>query len=292
MKRLIILALAWTTTLSATAQAQAPSQAPTETQVERGAYLVNVVGACHNCHTPRANGQPDMTKQLSGGFLTFDEPWFRVKGANITPDRETGIGGWSDADLKSALLSGKRPNGTPLAPVMPFALYGLLTPSDLDAMVAYLRQVPAIRNEVPPPVYKKDAFAVSYPDAARSMTAEEQQTPLRRGAYIAGLGHCMACHARRAEDQPPDFKGAWGAGGRVFKSPAGEAVASNITAHPTKGLGQWSDAEIKRALTEGVSKDGRRLKPPMLDYTGYWRNLKPADLDALVVWVRSIPAIE
>lgn len=259
---------------------------------ERGDYLVNVIGACGNCHTPREKGQTDLSRQLSGGFQTFDEPWFRVKGANLTPDPETGLGKWSDADIKRAMIEGKRPNGSPLAPVMPFPLYGMMTSSDLDATVAYLRSVPAIRNPVQAPEYRKEAFNVSYPDSARPMTEEELRNPVKRGAYLAGLGHCMACHARRHIDSPPDFKGAWGAGGREFSSPAGKVIAGNISQHKEKGLGAWSDAEIRRSMTDGVSRDGRKLKPPMLDYAGYWKKLAPDDLDALVAWMRSIPPVE
>jgi hypothetical protein len=124
------------------------------------------------------------------------------------------------------------------------------------------------------------------------MSEAELKTPVKRGAYLAAIGHCMHCHSRRSTDVMPDYVAAWGAGGRVFKSPAGEVKASNISSHKTSGLGAWSDAEIKRALTEGVSRDGRKLKPPMVGYAAYWRKLKPDDLDALVAWMRTIPPVE
>jgi hypothetical protein len=96
------------------------SAASAQTPLERGSYLVNGLLTCGNCHTPRGPGGVfDMAKQLSGGPQTFDEASFTVKGANITPDKETGIGNWSEADLKRALTEGIRPNGIPLASVMP-----------------------------------------------------------------------------------------------------------------------------------------------------------------------------
>src|SRR5215210_5782581 len=83
------------------------SGAVAQSAVERGDYLVNSILTCGNCHTPRGPGGVfDMSKQLSGGPQTWDEPTFRVKGANITPDKDTGIGGWSDADLKKAMQQG------------------------------------------------------------------------------------------------------------------------------------------------------------------------------------------
>src|SRR5215204_2160344 len=97
-----------------------------------------------NCHTPRGPGGVfDISKQLSGGPQTFDEPTFTVKGANITPDDETGIGKWRSDDIKRAMLEGKRPDGRQLAPIMPYAFYKVFTPGDLDAVVAYLKSVPA-----------------------------------------------------------------------------------------------------------------------------------------------------
>src|SRR3954469_5324808 len=100
------------------------SLAMAQTPVDRGSYLVNSILTCGNCHTPRGPGGVfDMSKQLSGGPQTWDEPTFRVKGANITPDKDTGIGGWTDADIKKAMQQGVRPNGTPLAPIMPFSFY-------------------------------------------------------------------------------------------------------------------------------------------------------------------------
>ena len=116
--------------------------------------------------------------------------------------------------------------------------------------------------------------------------------PVKQGFYLASLAHCMACHSRTSEDVPADFKNAWGKGGRVFKGPFGESTAANISGHKEKGLGGWTDAEIKRALTEGTSKDGRRLKPPMIDYVAYYKTWKDSEIDALTAWIRTIPPIE
>jgi mono/diheme cytochrome c family protein len=287
MLRLAVITLAALAAGSAAALAQ-PS-------AERGNYLVNTIGACSNCHTPRLPppaGGPNLELRLSGGFQTFNEPFFTVKGSNLTPDRDTGIGAWSDADIKRALTEGVRPNGVPLAMVMPYNFLRVLTPNDLDSVVAYLRTLPAIKNEVQPPVYKSAMPAPPVPGAERPMTDDDLKTPVKQGFYFASLAHCMACHSRVSEDVAPDFKNAWGKGGRVFKGPFGESTAANISGHKEKGLGGWTDAEIKRALTEGVSKDGRRLKPPMIDYVAYYKTWKDSEIDALIAWIRTIPPVE
>jgi mono/diheme cytochrome c family protein len=270
----------------------AAGAAVAETPLERGSYLVNSIGACGNCHTPRQQGVPDLSKKLSGGFQTFDEPWFTVKGANITPDKETGLGNWSDDELHKTLITGVRPNGVTLATVMPYPFYKVMMPSDVDAIVAYLRSVPAIRNEVQAPSYKAQQVAAAVPGADKAMTEADLKDPVKRGFYLASIAHCMACHSRASEAVPPDFKGNYGRGGREFKGPWGVTVTANISGSPAKGLGGWSDAEIRRALTEGISKDGRKLKPPMIDYVAYYKTWKPEDLDALIAWIRTIPAIE
>lgn len=261
-----------------------------ETLRERGDYLVNHLMGCGNCHSPRGPGAA--SRALSGGVQLFDEPWFRVKGANITPDLVTGIGAWSDADIKKAITRGLRPNGTPLADVMPSAFYRILTPRDLDAIVVYLRSVPAVHNEVPTPVYKAEAPPSTYPLAVRGFSDADLADPKRRGIYLSTIGECMACHARVSVETPADYVKDFGKGGRVFKGPWGETRSRNITSSRTAGIGAWSDADLKRALTEGVTPNGRKLRPPMIDHVGYYRTWQAADLDALIAWVRTIPPID
>ena len=100
------------------------AQAP----VERGKYLVNTIMTCQNCHTPKGErGAPIFERDLSSG-LSWDEPPFKVTASNITQDKETGIGAWSDADIKKALQKGERPNGVQLAAIMPSDFYEILTP--------------------------------------------------------------------------------------------------------------------------------------------------------------------
>src|SRR6201990_2442564 len=110
----------------------ASAQAP----MERGKYLANTIMTCQNCHTPKGQrGAPIYERDLSSG-LEFDEPPFKVTASNITQDKETGIGNWSDADIKKALQKGERPNGVRLAAIMPSDFYEVLTPVDLNAIVA------------------------------------------------------------------------------------------------------------------------------------------------------------
>jgi mono/diheme cytochrome c family protein len=214
---------------------------------------------------------------------------------NITPDRETGIGSWSDAEIKRALTEGVRPDhgrlpGVPLAAIMPANFYKALLADDLDAIVAYLRSVKPIRNEVTGPVYKVAVRRDPYPDAEAGFSKKDLADPVRRGAYLATIGHCMECHSAWSRGVS-DFKNGLGRGGRDF-SEAGLAgsKAANITSDRTTGIGAWSDEEIARAISHGISRDGRMLKPPMA-YAFYAR-LKQADLADIIAYLRNVPPLQ
>src|SRR5689334_13558314 len=111
---------------------------PSGAQTNRGEYLVNAVMACDGCHTPRGPAGFDMNRRFSGGSQVWDEPAFLVRGSNISQDRETGIGTWSVEDIKKLLVDGVRKNGVPVASLMPYHFYKILTPSDLDAVARYV----------------------------------------------------------------------------------------------------------------------------------------------------------
>jgi mono/diheme cytochrome c family protein len=265
--------------------------ASAETLLERGSYLVNAVMACDGCHTPRTpSAGLVMDKRLAGGTVLFDLPAYTVRGSNITPDRDTGIGDWTEQDLKRALIEGVRPNGVPLAPSMPFAFYKILTPRDLDAVVTYIRSVAPVRNEAQLPDYRSEMHIDLVPGAERSIGDEVPADPVRRGMYLATLAHCMECHSRRPDNRQ-DYKDWWGKGGAEIKGPWGQVTVRNISSHQEKGIGGWSDDEIKRALTTGLGRDGRAFKLPMARQM-YYGKLTAADLDAIVAWVRTIPPIE
>ncbi len=269
------------------------TQESQQSLLARGDYLVNGIMTCNHCHTPKDKaGNPVMARQFAGGVQRFDEATFTATGSNITQDAETGIGKWSDADIRRAMVDGVRPNGVKLAFVMPYPLYKVLTPRDLDAVVAYMRSVAPINAKVAPPVYKSEQITYAYPGAEKPMSENDLRDPVKRGLYLANLGHCMQCHAERSKDDVPNYRASAGKGGRVFKTPGGLVTASNITSHKTRGLGAWSDADIKRALTEGVSRDGRPLAITMATYAQYLKRLTDDDLNALVAWLRTLPPLE
>jgi mono/diheme cytochrome c family protein len=275
------------------------SEARAATQLERGSYLVNTIMACGNCHSPRdAQGKLTPDNALSGG-LKFTVPPFVATASNITPDRETGIGTWSDDEIKRGLTQGLRPEhgpmaGVPLSAVMPANFYKALLPSDLDAIIVYLRSVKPVHNQVPDPAYNLPVKREPYPDAERGFANASFSDPVAHGKYLVTIGHCMECHAAWSRGVS-DFTNGVGRGGRPFGPTDVQgfgpnwqgAIAPNITSDPTAGIGSWTDDEIKRAITKGIARDGHPLKPPMA--YSFYAGLTDGDVRDIVAYLRTLP---
>lgn len=275
--RSMALAALWVFGAAACAQAQQAAS------VERGKYLMQGVVACGNCHFQRGpQGEPLFDKGLSGGML-FDEAPFKAYAANITPDAQTGIGKWTDAQLARAIREGIRPDRTVIGPPMPIQFYRNMSDDDLASIIAYLRAQPAVANAVPKSLYHMP-LPPNYGPPVKAVKTPAPTDQLRHGKYLADIGHCMECHT------PRDGQGMLqmtrvGAGGQAFKGPWGESISSNLTPHQS-GLKGWSDAQIARAVREGVNREGKPYKPPMA--FGFYKNISDADMAALTAYLRSL----
>jgi mono/diheme cytochrome c family protein len=266
----------------------AATAAQAQTPVERGRYLTETIAGRGNCHTPQGPTGPIASKALSGGNVLVNSPAFTAVASNITPDRATGIGAWTDDQIVLAIREGKRPDGTLIGPPMPIGLYRGMADADVRAIVAYLRTIPAISNKTAKSTYRIP-LPPAYGPPVGVVTAPPRTDKLAYGAYLAGpLGHCIECHTPMDHGRS-DFSRT-GAGGMAFPGPWGTSVAANITPNKTRGLGTWSDAQIDRAIRTGVSADGRKLFPPM-GYS-YYSGISAEDMSALIAYLRSLPAIE
>ena len=126
-----------------------------------------------------------------------------------------------------------------------------------------------------------------FPGAETPYTPAMLSDPMKRGFYLATIAHCMECHTPMTNGRHY-FGSNLGRGGEEFKGPFGVSVARNITSHKEKGIGAWSDAEIKAAITQGIRKDGSKLKPPMA-FQLYAR-MTEGDLNDLIAYLRTVPA--
>ncbi|HEY2243699.1 MAG TPA: c-type cytochrome [Xanthobacteraceae bacterium] len=256
--------------------------------VKSGSYLVNGILTCGNCHSPKGPTGDIADKAFSGG-LSWDEPPFKVTAPNITQDKKTGIGEYSDAELKQVLRKGIKRNGVPVAMIMPSGFYEIMTDGDLDAVIAYLHTIKPITNTVPDPVYKMPQGHPIPPGGDKPFNEATLSDKKNRGFYLVTVAHCMECHTPMGP-RGREFDARLGAGGFEFPGPWGVSVSPNITSNKDKGIGAWTDDEIKRAITQGVSRDGSKLKPPMGYH--YYETVASDDLDAIVAYLRTVPAKE
>lgn len=262
------------------------SSGSTETTVERGQYLVDGLVGCGNCHTPR---NPDNTfaegMYLAGGFEFNELPAFQTYTANITPDNETGIGTWTLEEIVLAIREGHTPEDETIGPPMPVFFYNFMSDDDAMSIAMYLKSIPAVRNEVPAPVYN---IPYATPGPAPGGPTPPTTDPVVYGQYLATMAHCFECHTPRDATGGPDMA-RMGAGGFDMQTlPNGEVVRSaNIT---PAGIGDWSDDALRRAIVEGISRDGHILFPIMP--SAFFKNATAEDIDAVIAYLRTVPPVE
>ena len=258
-------------------------------EVSRGGYLV-LAGGCTTCHTEKNGTRFAGGRPLNTPFGTFFSP-------NITPDRETGIGRWSDEDFVSALREGVRPDGAHYFPVFPFTTYARMTRDDALAIKAYLFSTPPVSK----PNKEHD---VGFPFSWRLIQAgwkllffdpgEFKADPSKsdswnRGAYLVeALAHCGECHT------PRNMFGAanrekWLAG--TVDGPDGE-IAPNITPDKESGIGAWSEGDIIQLLKIGFKPNFDDVQGTMAEAVeDGLKALTDDDLKAIAVYLRALPAI-
>jgi len=218
----------------------------TPQRVERGRYLANSVCVCMDCHSTRDWSKfsaPLVVGTLGKGGETFDQK-FGFPGSfyskNITPE---GIGHWTDGELLRAIASGVNKNGEALFPVMPHANYGNMTREDLYSIIAYLRGLPPIKNNVPAskPDFPMNLILHTIPKKAQYAQAINVDNALSRGAYLFNAAACGECHTKKDKGNP--IAGMELAGGFEFPLPSGGVVrSSNITPDKETGIGSWTEA--------------------------------------------------
>lgn len=281
---LYCLVAAATLTISFTLPAGAEDQGAL---VKRGDYLVNGPMACSNCHGARAEDfsiKPGM--EFAGGFHLVD-PAFDVHSANITPDKDTGIGNWTDEQIIKAIREGVDDQGHIIFPPMPVPTYNNLSDDDVKAIVAYLHKLKPIHNEVPESKWNIPQQAMP---PAKGLPAPPMSDKVAYGRYIVTAeAHCFECHTPRGANGQPDMSKAGAGGMEITLAPGMVVRTPNITSDPQTGIGKWTDDDIKKALIKGVTPTGQHLSPPMP--FPWFSNMTAEDVDAVVAFVRTIPPV-
>ena len=255
-----------------------PAQAQ-QTPLERGAYLMKGPVACGHCHTNTTPGAPEL-----GGGARFAALAYTAISANLTPDPETGITNWSDAELINGIRNGKRPRGSTIGPPMPITSYRGMSDDDVKAIVAYIRSVKPVVNKTARSGYRIQ-LPESYGLTVANVAAVSDADPVKYGDYVANaLAACMDCHSKPGEGGAPDMVNGIGGGGRELRGPWGQAMAPNIT---PSGIGHYSDADLKKVIMTGERPDGSKLKGPMP--VAYYANMSEKDVSAVIAYLKSLP---
>lgn len=266
-------------------------------QVARGEYLVNGIAACGACHNGHADNDllsPHVTSLLGGGAVLEEGDKIRLYVPNVTPDRETGLGDWTDDEILRAIRDGIRKDGTVLFPIMPYGAYAHVSDEDAHAIVAYLRSIPPAKPsseripvEAPGMLRMLVKKGVTLHEPAMNVPQPNREDPVAYGSYLAQLGHCGECHSATARGpRSPDHPEYMAGSSIPFVTQVGTVWAPNLT-----GLDRYTPDQIATALTEGTRFDGEVMMPPMSHFPPYLASLLPEDMAALVAYLRALPAV-
>jgi mono/diheme cytochrome c family protein len=256
----------------------------------RGEYIVRNVAVCGECHA--ADPRHDVDGPLSGGMEFRNWRIGTARAANLTPDAETGLGTWSDAEIVRALRNGQRKDGRLLAPVMPYEWFHEMSNDDAFAVARYLKSVPPVRHEVqqsPNFVFKVGRLFLLRPKPSMSVSAPPRGATADYGGYLTQhVGLCAECHTPRsgllaAPDRSRLFAG--------LTHPPSDFPAnpSNLTPDAATGIGQWSETDFLQTMRSGVNPKGASLHAVMP-----WRELRRMsddDLRAMYRYLRTVQPI-
>ncbi len=261
------------------------AEPPSAELLKRGEYLANA-GDCMGCHT-QAGGKP-----FAGG-QSLKTPFGSIAAPNITPDKDTGIGNWTDDQFYKVMHEGIGHKGEYLYPVMPFPWYTTVTRDDVMAIKAYLFAQAPVRqknqkNGLVFPVSVRTsmlAWRAAFFKAGEFKPDPAQSDEVNRGAYLVnGLGHCGECHNGRPIAGTSRFREAL-AGGTVDNY-----YAPNISSDPHDGIGAWSNQEIATYLKTGASLTRGIALGPMAEAVKSLSHLTDADLLAIAAYLKTTPA--
>ena len=259
--------------------------------VSRGRYVFAAAGGC-GCHT--AKNQP-----VNSGGRKYDGPFGTVYSSNITADRQTGIGDWTDDQIITAIRLGRRPNGERLIPVHPYPVFNGMTEDDLRALVAFLRTVPGVNRAKQPKKISVPLFESVFLPAWLAAFAPRETPPpsapttgVGRGEYLVrAVSHCGECHTPRGLTYATDNSRF------LAGTPNGpeDSVEPNLTPDKDTGL-KWSEEEIAEYLGTGNKPDGDVADGLMAEViqgtlAGY-KDLTKTDRLAIAEYLKTLPPIK
>lgn len=269
----------------------------TPERIERGRYLANHVAACMDCHSKRdwtKFSGPAIPGTEGGGGERFDAAMGlpgTFYASNITP---AALESWTDGEILRAFTAGLSRDGRPLFPLMPYHAYGRMDEEDAHAIVAYLRTLPSVQNTVPisQPAFPMTLLIRTLPRAASFGKRPDAGNRVAYGGYLAQVAACVDCHtpARRGSIiESRSYEG-----GREFPMADGtKLVSSNLTPHPEKGIGIWTEAFFLARFEAAAAavKSGIPVKKNTIMPWGMYSGMAKEDLAAIFAYLQTLKAL-
>jgi hypothetical protein len=267
--------------------------------VKRGEYLATSVAACMDCHSrrdPNRLAAPIKPGTFGGGGERFGEEvglpgtFF---GKNLTPPA---LEDWTDGEIYRAITAGIDKDDQPLFPLMPYLHYSTMDERDVYAIVAYLRTLTPIQNEVPPRESKMspEEMLKAFPHEARPAPRPAETDSVAYGGYLVNVGHCILCHSPM--DEKGIIAGKAFSGGLALAVPSGTVYSSNLTPDRETGLGNWT-ADLFVARFKQFAKENYKsyeVEPggfnTVMQWTAYG-NMTGSDLKAIYAYLRSLKPV-
>jgi len=269
--------------------AAAAPAGPDPKLVERGAYLAKA-GGCLVCHTGMGPQGPDLANAGAGG-LSSVEKFGTWTSPNITPDKGTGIGNWTDDQIIAAFREGVRPDGTKLYPIMPYMNFNVMTDDDAKALVAFLRSLKPVERQIAK--FELKMLPVPAPKPPNVAPGDD---PMKKGGYLASIMLCNHCHWTPNKDMtgPAGMDKLFSGGLPMEFAPLGKGTlfTKNITSDPETGIGKWTEEQIYTALRTMNTPAGKMIQGPMLILQGGWSQMTDDDVKAVAKFIKALPAVK
>lgn len=263
----------------------------TPARLARGKYLVEGVNGCVGCHSPAdltKPGAPFVDGKEGAGQVWPDKqlPW--LVAPNITSDKETGIGNWSDDTLARAIREGIGHDGRALFPVMPYTNFRSMSDEDLASVIVFIRTLPPVKSQLPQTQipFPLSLLIRGMPEPITApVPAPDSSTAVNRGAYLVKMGSCTDCHTPQERGQA--LPGLEFAGGFVLDLPGGAVATSNITPDAS-GISYYDDKLFLQAMREG--KVGARQLDSAMPWW-YYGKMNDDDLKSIFAYLKTLKPV-
>jgi mono/diheme cytochrome c family protein len=264
----------------------------TPARLERGKYIVETVAHCFMCHSEvewKAPGAQPVQGKKGAGTRWHEPAMPFLIVPNITPDAETGAGKWTDEQFARAIREGVGHDGRSLFPLMPYMNFSQMSDEDLASVIAYIRSIPAVRNELPKSALPDELKAMIPPprQVRGPVPSPDLSDPVKRGAYLVTIGNCSECHTARGPEGVP-LPGMEFGGGVTLDGPWGKVASRNITPDAS-GIPYYDEALFIETIRTGQVK-ARTLNSVMP--WGYFRNMTDDDLKAIFAYLRTLKPVK